>query len=171
MLARAGVVVFVGGSAGAAANLLHGGIRPWHYQPPTACDASEGVETPLEIEPDEAATMCGRTDVVIADARPAERFAEGHIAGSIHLPCTASGPIADGALAHFVGARTIIVYGQDTAEAVPVAASLRRRHAGDVRVLRGGFSGWEKAGLACASGPCDECKEPPTKAPLKDPAK
>jgi 3-mercaptopyruvate sulfurtransferase SseA len=83
---------------------------------------------------------------------------EGHVAGAVHLPCDAGGKSAVEALAHS-RAQTIVVYGASTDDARPVADSLQRRHP-DVRValLDGGFAAWSAAGLACASGPCDECK-------------
>lgn len=138
-----------------------GGMRIGAYEAPAACDQAAEAGAPLEVPPEEAAQLCGATDVVIADARPASRFAEGHVAGAIHLPCDATGSLATDALKHLEGKRTVIVYGESTEDAQPVAASLRRRyHAPGVRiaVLRGGFAGWSQAGRACASGPCDECK-------------
>jgi rhodanese-related sulfurtransferase len=160
MLARAAVLVLVGALAGAAFNgLSHDGLRIGAFAAPAMCDAEAGA--PVEIAPGEAAHLCGRDDVVIADARAASRFAEGHVAGAIHLPCDAAGSVAADALSRLERARTIVVYGQTTDEALPVAASLRRRfHAPERRVLvlTGGFNSWDKAGLACASGPCDDCK-------------
>jgi rhodanese-related sulfurtransferase len=137
-----------------------GGLRVASFEAPAVCDQAEAAGAPLEVGPDEAARLCGSPDVVIADARPANRFAEGHVAGAIHLPCDATGSVAADAMSHFEGKRTVIVYGETTADAQPVAASLRRRyHRPGVRiaVLRGGFQEWSQAGLACASGPCDEC--------------
>jgi rhodanese-related sulfurtransferase len=95
----------------------------------------------------------------IADARSAAAYAEGHVAGAVHLPCDAGGQAAVEALAHFDRAHSIVVYGDSTDDARPVADSLQRRHPGvRVSVLAGGFPAWSSAGLACASGPCDECK-------------
>ena len=165
-IARAILLIVAGATLGLASNLLRAsGLRFSSFAAPTMCDGVEAETTAPPIAPEAAATLCGREGIVIADARPAAAYAEGHIASAVHLPCNASGAFADGTIAHFEGARTIIVYGQSTAEAVPVAASLRRRQKAtlpvDVRVLEGGFPAWEKAGLACASGPCDECRDTP----------
>lgn len=158
LLARAAALVAVGGALGALVNALRpDGVRPSAFAAPIACGQPEGA-SPVEIAPAEASALCARPGVVIADARPAALYAEGHVAGAVHLPCDASGPLAADTIARFAGARVIIVYGQTSGEAVPVADSLRRRNL-DARVLVGGFAGWEKAGLACASGPCDECSE------------
>jgi rhodanese-related sulfurtransferase len=138
-----------------------GGLRFGAFEEPRACDQAEAAGAPLEVGHDEVAHLCGQPDTVIADARPANRFAEGHVAGAIHLPCDATGSVAAEAMAHLEGKKTVIVYGETTADAQPVAASLRRRyHQPGVRiaVLRGGFTDWSQAGQACASGPCDECK-------------
>jgi rhodanese-related sulfurtransferase len=164
LMLRALVVVAAGALAGLGVNALRPqhGLRIGSFEPPAVCDQAEAAGQPLEIDPSEVDTACARAEVVIADARPAHRFAEGHVAGAIHLPCDAAGTVAASALAHLDHTRTIIVYGEDTADAQPVAASLRRRiHRPDLRiaVLRGGFKTWSKTGQACASGPCDECKQ------------
>jgi rhodanese-related sulfurtransferase len=168
VLVRAAIVVLVGGAMGLGTNALRKeGISLTHFEQPTMCGNEEQADAgPSLIEPSAASMLCGRPDIVIADARTAEEYAEGHIAGAVHLPCTASSASADDAIAHFGSAQTVIVYGHSTEEAQPVAATLRRRGHGaheksgapsDVRVLAGGFPAWEKAGLACASGPCDSC--------------
>jgi rhodanese-related sulfurtransferase len=160
LLARAAALALVAATGGLATNSLRSdGVPLGRFEPPAMCDGGEGHDAPVEIEPRAAAELCGQPGVVIADARPAARYTEGHIAGAIHLPCDATGRVASDAFAHLDGTRTIIVYGQSTDEARPVAASLRRRYRADVRVLKGGFAGWDRAGLACASGPCDDCKE------------
>ncbi|MBS2023787.1 MAG: hypothetical protein JST92_15395 [Deltaproteobacteria bacterium] len=136
------------------------GLRMGSFEAPATCGAAEAAGTPLEVSPEDATRLCGSPDAVIADARTAARYAEGHVAGAIHLPCDASGSVATGAIAALAGKHTVIVYGESTADAQPVAASLRRRiHAPSlhVSVLRGGFAAWAQAGLACASGPCDDC--------------
>jgi rhodanese-related sulfurtransferase len=161
---RALVIVAGGALAGLGVNAMrpHDGLAIGKFEPPTVCDGAEAAGQPLEVEAAEVAGLCARPDVVVADARPSTRFAEGHVAGAIHLPCDAAGTVAASALAHLDGKHTIIVYGEETADAQPVAASLRRRiHRPDLRiaVLRGGFKAWMAGGQACASGPCDECKE------------
>lgn len=159
-LVRACVLVVAGGALGFAVNAARpAGLSLRAYEPPTQCSGAEAAAAPVEIAPADASALCGRPDVVIADTRPAAAFAEGHVAGAVHLPCDANGHAAVEALAHFDRAHTIVVYGNSTADARPVAESLQRRHPGvRVGVLAGGFPAWSSAGLACASGPCDECK-------------
>lgn len=161
LFARAAVLVVAGALLGVGGNAVRPhGLRAASWSPPTQCSgAAEGTPTPAVMSPREAAALCGQPDVVIADTRPASAFAEGHVAGAIHLPCSVGGPTATEALGHFERAQTILVYGTSTAEARPVAETLQRRHPGvRVAVLDGGFAAWESAGLACASGPCPECK-------------
>ncbi len=159
-LARACALVIFAAALGFAVNAARpGGLSVSAFAPPVMCDEEAGP--PDEVAPEEAAGMCGRSDVIVADARPASRFAEGHVAGAVHLPCDAAGAVAQAAMSRFSGARTVIVYGENTDDAKPVAASLRRRlHDAGARVavLRGGFTAWSTAGQACASGPCDDCK-------------
>ena len=157
---RATVLVVAGAALGFAANAARPhGLRIAAFAPPVECTGAEGgAPSPTLMSPSEAASLCGQPSVVIADTRPANAFAEGHVAGAVHLPCDADGKSAGDALAHFSRAQTIVVYGASTDDARPVADSLQRRHP-DVKValLDGGFAAWSSAGLACASGPCDEC--------------
>lgn len=159
-LLRASVLVTVGGLAGLALNAARkDGVALGGFAPPVECLGEAGP--PPLAGSDAVAALCGRPDVVIADTRSASRFAEGHVAGAIHLPCDAAGSVANDAMARLDAARTVIVYGEGTEDALPVAASLRRRApeaAARVMVLRGGFAAWSQAGQACASGPCDDCK-------------
>ena len=100
--------------------------------------------------------------MLVADARAPLAFAEGHIAGAVHLPCAADGDVATRVPALLEGKSTVIVYGDSTAQAEAVADGLRRRSGNPglrIVVLAGGFPAWEGAGLACASGPCPECAE------------
>ena len=163
-LLRAIVLVVAGAALGLAGNAARPhGLRIAAFAPPTECTgaaAEGGALAPTVMSPAEASGLCGAANVVIADTRPANAFAEGHVAGAVHLPCDAGGQSAVDALARFSHAQTILVYGASTDDARPVADSLQRRHP-DVRVaiLDGGFPAWSQAGLACASGPCEECKQ------------
>jgi rhodanese-related sulfurtransferase len=163
LLVRAVVLVAASALAGLGINAMRpGGLRVSSFEAPAVCEGAEAAGQPLEVDPAEAAASCGSSDVVIADARPANRFAEGHVAGAIHLPCDAAGSVAAEALHRLEGKKTVIVYGEETADAQPVAASLRRRtHGVRIVTLRGGFKAWSEGGQACASGPCDTCKDHP----------
>jgi rhodanese-related sulfurtransferase len=159
-VARASVLVAVAAALGFVVNAARPhGVALASFAAPTQCSGHEAPAAADDVAPVEAAAWCGQPEVVIADARTATAFAEGHVAGAIHLPCDANGQAAVEALAHFERARRIIVYGQSTEDARPVADSLKQRHPNvHVQVLAGGFPAWAGAGLACASGPCDECK-------------
>src|SRR5689334_16355637 len=103
-LARAAALLFAGAAIGLAANALRpGGVRLASWTPPAECHAGEAtaLAVPTEMAPAQAAELCGRADVVVADARPAGKFAEGHVAGAVHLPCDAAGQVAADAMAHF----------------------------------------------------------------------
>ncbi len=159
---RALTLVVGAAAVGLVTNAVRpGGVALASFAPPTECTgphdgkAAAGAE---DLAPADAAGLCGQPGVVVADARAASAFAEGHVAGAVHLPCDAGGAAGE-ALAHFERAQRIVVYGATSEDARPVADSLRRRHPNArVQVLAGGFGAWSSAGLACASGPCDECK-------------
>jgi rhodanese-related sulfurtransferase len=154
MLLRALALVLLGATLGLAVNAARpSGLPLRGYQAPSACAAGAA---PAEIGLAEAAALCGAQDVVVADARDPAAFAEGHIAGAVHLPCKEANP-AD--MASVLRSREIVVYGQSTDDARPVAAALQEKNpAVRVSVLKGGFAAWNAAGLACASGACEECK-------------
>ena len=161
-------VLLAGGAAlGLLINLAHPrAVRFASFAPPRVCSAGgeqAGATTPPAVELlslAQVASLCGDPRALVADARTAARFAEGHVAGAIHLPCASSRIAASAALDRLVGKETLVVYGDSTEEALPVAEELRRR--GDrpglrVAVLAGGFPAWSQAGLACSSGPCADC--------------
>ncbi len=157
-LLRAAMLLALGSSLGLVLDISRAdSLVKKGFSTPATCEGEEAK--PALVSAKDAATWCARTDVVIADARPESAYTEGHVAGAIHLPCDAGGGVADDAIHRFQGARTIIVYGNQTDDAIPVAQGLLRMHLADVRVLEGGFAGWNAAGLACASGPCAECKD------------
>jgi rhodanese-related sulfurtransferase len=162
ILGRALALVALGSALGFAANAVRrDGVQPVAMARTAACTTGPDVAAADAVAPAEAMRLCGDPDVLVADVRPAERFAAGHVAGAIHLPCAASGEVADRALARLAGRHTLIVYGQSTEEAAPVAESLRQRlPSAGVRVviLDGGFPAWDRAGLACSSGPCPDCQ-------------
>lgn len=171
LAARSGCLL---GAATLAALLLNGiradGVRFSSFAAPSACvstpaaNASASGAAAVEVMPaGDAASLCGDPATLIADVRPADEFARGHVSGAIHLPCSASGLVADTTVGSMKGRRTLILYGATTADARRVAEELRRRiDRPDLRVvaLEGGFSAWDRAGLACASGPCTSCQDP-----------
>ncbi|MFO0761664.1 MAG: rhodanese-like domain-containing protein [Byssovorax sp.] len=154
-LVAAGALIGLGVNAGRKAPLSLRG-----FEAPVVCSAGAEAGAPpiAQMSAASASSMCGREGVVFADTRSAAEFAEGHIADALHLPCDASESGAGAAIKKLGPARTIIVYGSSTDDGHKVAETLRARGLqGDLRVLEGGFSAWEKQGLACASGPCHEC--------------
>src|SRR5688572_7008595 len=127
LLGRALVVAGAGVVAGLATNALRAdGLPLERFATATSCVAP-AVSPVQRLPPVEAFRLCGDQGVLVADARPAQRYAAGHVAGAIHLPCAASGLEADQALAALRGKHTVVVYGDSTDEAGPVAEDLRRR--------------------------------------------
>ena len=155
LAARAGLLALLGMGAGLGWNAVRGRpLQPTQFLVPDKCEAAVSVQTD-EIDVTDAARRCRRHDVLLADSRSATAYAEGHAAGAIHLPCDTRSEAIETRLA---GARTIIVYGETTDSARPVAQALRERTQVEVLVLRGGFAAWDRASLACESGACTECR-------------
>jgi rhodanese-related sulfurtransferase len=164
---RASVLTLVGVLTGFGANALRSdGVAIAEFAPPVTCtDGTQGLaafDTPPVrlVHQSEATVMCAEGTTLIADARDAKAFAAGHIAGAIHLPCSASEKVALAAESGLSGKRLMLVYGESTDDAFPVAEQMRQRLGrSDLRigVLEGGFGAWSSAGLACSSGNCPEC--------------
>jgi 3-mercaptopyruvate sulfurtransferase SseA len=162
ILTRAAALLLVGAVLGLVGNGTRpGGLSLRSFKPAATCSAGHASPVAVEtVEPSAAAHLCNEPGVLIADARPPERYAEGHVVDAVHLPCAASGSQASSVVDRLESMRTLIVYGDSTDEARPVAEDLRRRIGRPdlhVVVLEGGFPAWNRAGLACASGPCRDC--------------
>ncbi|HEV3032326.1 MAG TPA: rhodanese-like domain-containing protein [Polyangia bacterium] len=169
IVGRALCLLLAGSALGLAVNAARpDGVRFTKFAPPNTCGGGEAGAAPgaapVEVLPPAvAASLCGDAQTLLADVRPPDEFAEGHVTGAIHLPCASSGSAASAAVDRLAGRHTLVVYGDGTEDAKLVAEELRRR-AGrpDLRVLviEGGFAAWSRAGLACSSGPCPECGVP-----------
>ncbi len=161
LLGHAAALALLGAGLGlATAALRPGGLELQPVVHEASCEAPQ--TEPSVLSPIEASHLCAQEGSLIADARPADDYARGHIAGAVHLPCDASGDVAGAALAHLGTRASILVYGSATADALAVARAIARRApAAKVAALEGGFAAWERAGLACASGPCEGCDTAP----------
>lgn len=168
---RAFFLLGAGAILGGVVNFVRSdGVRLASFALPSSCTVVAASATaavgmaPVEVlAPSEAVRLCGDPGTMLADVRPAYEFAQGHVAGAIHLPCTASGSTAGAAIELLATHRTLIVYGEGADDAKLVAHEMRRRiNRPDLRVLvvAGGFPAWSEAGLACSSGPCPDCQTP-----------
>ncbi|HEX3696857.1 MAG TPA: rhodanese-like domain-containing protein [Polyangia bacterium] len=175
IVTRAALLLGLSMALGLAANAVRpNGVGLRSFAAPTICattgaaGAASAAPPLTVVAPEDAVGLCGDPQTVIADVRPAGEFAQGHVTGAIHLPCAASGSVADAAAGQLGGRRTLIVYGDDTADAQVVADEMRRRiNRADLRVLvlAGGFPAWSRAGLACSSGPCPDCQAQKVSSP------
>ena len=158
-LVRALVLVAVGAALGAVVGLVrHGGVAVPVAEQVEACEAPD-LDVPVpRVHAHDAAEYCATRTAAVLDVRPAERFAAGHIADAIHLPCSA--PVVEAATdAALSAADFILVYGDSAAEAEPVAREMVERYGQRVQVLDGGYAAWESEGRACVSGPSPRCRE------------
>src|SRR5262249_4874829 len=108
------ILLLLGASAlGLAINAVRpNGVRLAGFGAPAR---RQGEPTlPSESEPSAAIPLCGRPEVVIADARGADAFARGHVADALHLPCSADGRATSDGLARVEHAATIVVYAAST---------------------------------------------------------
>jgi rhodanese-related sulfurtransferase len=169
--ARAAAVLAAGAILGIAVNAVHPrGVRfgsaaaaAARCVQPGAEAAGAGVAAAPAVEVlslSQVAHLCGDPRALVADARSSREFEQGHVAGAIHLPCASSRGEASAALDLLADKDTLVVYGNGTGDALPVADEMRRRGGRPgvrIAVLAGGFPAWSQAGLACSSGPCADC--------------
>lgn len=130
------------------------------YEAPTQCSEAAASPTSSVMSAQAVSTLCGRDDVLFADARDEVQFEQGHVTGAVHLACSSSRGDVGQLLGQLGGKRTLVVYGKSTEEARQVADGIlrqtKRRDLG-VIVLDGGFAAWRDTGLACSSGACENC--------------
>lgn len=155
-------LVAAGSVAGLVSNAVRrDGVSLAGYVAPLACSGGAVDHEPSLLRAAGVADLCGRTGTLVADVRSAEAYADGHIAGAIHLPCTTSGQHAEH-LAHLLqGKSTLVVYGETAGDALHVVRQLSPHLAlpvSNIVVLDEGWQAWKAADLACASGPCDKCE-------------
>jgi rhodanese-related sulfurtransferase len=156
---RAVALVALGSALGAGLGFArHGGVAAPAQAREQTCGAGEASAAVPHVHAQDAAALCAAGRAAVLDVRPAARFAAGHVAEALHLPCDAAA--VEGAIASALAAADfIIVYGDTTAEAEPVAQALVARYGPRVQILDGGYARWEAEGWACASGPCPGCAE------------
>jgi rhodanese-related sulfurtransferase len=153
---RVAALVLLGAAVGVGNHWSRFGIPFTWVETAEVCEAPELVGEPVVLAPGEASSLCSAPDVIVLDVRSAELYASGHIADAEHLPCT-RGALREDLADRLHTASAVIVYGQDSEEAIPVATSLMQQNVLNVRLLEGGYPAWEAAGLACSSGACPGC--------------
>lgn len=118
------------------------------------------AQAPRALTSEEAARLRvqrAQGGLVIGDLRPADRYAAGHIAGAIHLPCEGQKGLS--ALRGLSPGTALLLYDADgrSMELSTAAATAALRGVAEVYTLSGGFSAWLRAGLDAESGTCDHC--------------
>lgn len=127
----------------------------------TSC-GGDGAETTTAatrwVSQDDAHALLDDPGTLFVDARSAQDFEAGHIAGALHVPMD-SGTVSDQQLAPLRGARTIITY-CDThggcTRSVTLAGLLVASGLHDVRVLQDGIVGWNARSFPAEAGPCKD---------------
>ncbi len=91
----------------------------------------------------------GPKNAIVLDPRPLHEWRQGHLEGALHLPLESLRDRLD----ELDGADVVIVYGTGFRSPIAIATAKALHDAGikDVRVLEGGYQGWERAGLAVST--------------------
>lgn len=159
---RAAVLVGGGALVGWSLNALRPhGIPFAPYVAAAVCSGATEAPEIRVLPPDQAARLCGDPRTLVADVRGAESFAEGHVAGAVHLPCAGSLADVERVRSRLLGKEALVIYGDSEDQARQVANDLvGRLHRPElsISIIAGGWRAWFDAGLACASGPCNDCE-------------
>lgn len=181
LLVRTGLCALVGAAGGLLANELHPAgvplLRPVWAQaevgqcsgagPAAGAEAAAGASArpasgelfaaPRTVTASDVAGLRAQGPLVLGDLRPAREFAEGHIAGAVHLPC--AGALGQEALARIPNRARLLLYDADGRSSDLQTAALTASIRGVVGVylLQGGFAAWTAAGLPAESGVCENC--------------
>jgi thiosulfate sulfurtransferase len=135
------------------------GLRPWEAVRATAASDQASCVAPAatpSVSVRDAVAM-HRGGAAFVDLRSADVYAQGHVAGALHMPCrSATRPER----MESARGRTIILYGNDQ-DAEWAAEALRERGFSDVRVLAGDFAAWRAAQGPAEAGACDGCTNVP----------
>ena len=158
------VIVGAGAAIGFLLNGLHARALtmsvPIYAVAETGTGACSSPVATTRISPAAAAGLCSDCNVSFVDARPASAFAQGHVAGAVHLP-PAGHQDERRRMSELAQKKTVVVYDDLSAcnLAESVGQRLRQSGVADVRVLEGGWSGWQARGQPAASGACEICAE------------
>lgn len=167
------VAILLGGGAlcGFAGNAVHpGGLRltqpVWSQAETGQCSGpthqggappTPTLEAPAWISVQQALALRGAPGLVIGDLRPPREYAQGHIAGAVHLPC--SGALGQEAFSKIPSGGKLLLYDADgqSPQLQQAATTALIRGLSKVYLLQGGFVGWTLAALPAESGTCDRC--------------
>ncbi|HEY5958520.1 MAG TPA: rhodanese-like domain-containing protein [Polyangiaceae bacterium] len=158
------VLVLLSGGAAVGMGLNHlrhdsVSLRP--YVSAAVCSAASVPQDIRVLMPAQAAKLCGDSRTLVADVRDGAAFAAGHVAGAVHIQCSGSHADVEHVRSGLVGKEALVVYGETEDQARQVASDLAQRiNRADlsVAVIAGGWKAWFDAGMACASGPCEDCE-------------
>jgi rhodanese-related sulfurtransferase len=159
---RALLLVGVGAMLGVAINTIRpSGVKLERYAPAAMCTGSAAPREIRVLQPEQAAKLCGDSRTLVADVRSGGAFTEGHVAGAVHIPCSGSRADVERVRVRLAEKEALVVYGDSEEQARQVASDLAariNRPELSIAVLAGGWRAWFDAGMACASGPCDDCE-------------
>ncbi len=165
----AGVMLLAGIAilAGIGINRTRPHPIPLTYQSPAqrlqaqlATLVTQVSSTPVEIDEVSLADLrsqVAQKSVLVLDARPAEFYRMGHVPGALNL--SREDFAADYARLHTVLAsakdRNVVVYcsGEDCKDSKMVANALVMLGFARVKIFKGGWPGWQEAGLPAEVGP------------------
>jgi hypothetical protein len=79
----------------------------------------------------------------------------------VHIPCSGSRADVEHVRRRLESKEALVVYGESEDQARQVASDLAvriNRPELSISIIAGGWRAWYDAGMACASGPCDDCE-------------
>lgn len=132
------------------------GLAPWDAVRPTAATDQASCVAPsatAAVTVTEALDLHRSGRASFVDLRTADLFAQGHVAGAVHMPCRSDvRPVQ----VDLPTDRPVVVYGDDH-DAEWAAEALRAKGFSDIRILGAGYTKWRAAQGPAESGACQGC--------------
>lgn len=122
------------------------------YIPDTKTDRETGEDLSLYYQEMDAPTLeaLKQTDMMILlDARPPDRYLEGHIPGALSLPITTFEQSYASVSTKLEAGKTLVLYciGYDCIDSSLLARELKNKGHQEIYVFKGGMDEWQALGL------------------------
>ena len=151
-MSRAILIGLLSSMAGLAFNALSPGRIPYIYRQPHSITLPGGEARIAEVA--EAYALFQKGAAVFIDARPADQYLTGHIAGALSLPAYEADSYLDALLSQVSPETTLVAYcsGAECDESHRTAEVLMQVGYRNIVIFASGFPAWQRAGFPVETG-------------------
>ncbi|HSR88098.1 MAG TPA: rhodanese-like domain-containing protein [Pontiella sp.] len=159
---RIGVLLLAGALAAVTANSLNPRRIPWVQDWSGQVEAQAAEQDIQMISRSDAFGKLHSAEVLFVDARPAEHFARGHIAGAVSAPFDQFDERFSVIVDLIDSGCELVIYctNRECDDALLLAIELKSMGCTNAVLYVDGFEGWKKHGGATTSSPVDAVPPP-----------